>query len=44
MYKYTWNDGFYLITNLTVDEAIRRYNRLDILRVLTEGYDDGDIT
>jgi hypothetical protein len=41
MNKYTWSDGFYLITNLSMEEAVKRYNRLDTLRVLTEGYEDG---
>lgn len=42
MFRYTWDDGFSVQTNLSVQEFLKRYNRLDTLRVLTEGYDDLD--
>ena len=42
MRKITFSDGFAVVTNLTTDEAVKRLNKLDTLRVLTEGYEEGD--
>ncbi|MFG6344640.1 MAG: hypothetical protein K1W35_12940 [Lachnospiraceae bacterium] len=37
--KYKFTDGHEITTNLSIDEALKRMNRLDTLRVLTEQYD-----
>jgi len=42
MYKYTFTNGDVITSSLSKDELLRRMNRLDTLRVLTEGYDEGE--
>lgn len=41
MKKYEFNDGHVYTSKLGKDELLKRMNRLDILRVLTEGYEYG---
>jgi len=41
MYRYTFPDGMSYTTNLKMEEFIKRLNRLDTLRVICEGYDEG---
>ena len=41
MYIYTFTDGHRITSKLEKDEMLERMNRLDWLRVLTEGYTDG---
>ncbi len=38
MKKYTFKDGTTVTSKLSADEIIKRMNRLDTLRVLTEGF------
>lgn len=40
-YKYTFKNGDVVISSLPQDEMLKRMRRLDILRVLTEGYEEG---
>lgn len=41
MRRITFNDGHQITTNLSNEEVIKRMNRLDWLRVATEGFEDG---
>ena len=43
MHKYTFNTGEVVTSKLDKDELIKRMERLDTLRVLTEGYTEGNI-
>ena len=43
LYKYTWSDGFEVITKLSKEEFIKRYNRLDCIRVIYEGFEPGSV-
>lgn len=40
-YKYTFKNGDVVYSDLEKSEMVRRMRRLDILRVLTEGYEEG---
>jgi len=40
--RYTWPDGFSITSYLPSQEVVKRMNRLDNLRVLTEGYTEGE--
>lgn len=40
-YKYTFKNGDVVISDLKQAEMLKRMRRLDILRVLTEGYEEG---
>ena len=40
--KYTFKNGDVVTSYLDADELIKRMNRLDCLRVLTENFDDGE--
>ena len=42
MKRYTFADGSSITSNLSAEELIRRINRLDKLRVLTENFTDGE--
>jgi hypothetical protein len=42
MYKYTFTNGDVITSKLEKEELLKRMNRLDILRVLTEGYEEGE--
>lgn len=42
MKQYTFSDGHKITTNLPIDVVLDRMRRLDILRVLMEGYDEGE--
>lgn len=39
MYKYTFTNGDVVTSRLSKDELLKRMNRLDTLRVLTEQHD-----
>lgn len=41
MKRYTFSDGHTITSNLSAEEVMRRMNRLDVLRVITEGYESG---
>ena len=41
MRRLTFSDGHQITTMLSTDEVLKRMSRLDWLRVLTEGYDEG---
>lgn len=41
-HRYEWPDGKWLTTELPMKEMLNRLNRLDTLRVLTEGYEEGE--
>lgn len=41
MKKYTFKDGTVVTTKLSVKEMVKRMDRLDTLRILTEGFTDG---
>lgn len=41
MFKYTFSNGDVVTTSLTKDKLLERMNRLDRLRVLTEGFEYG---
>lgn len=41
MYKYTFTNGDVVTSALTKDEMLKRMKRLDTLRVLTEGFEEG---
>lgn len=41
MYRYTFRDGHTITSKLEKEEMLERMNRLDWLRVLTEGYTYG---
>ncbi len=41
MRRITFNDGHQITTNLSNEEVIKRMNRLDWLRVATEGFEYG---
>lgn len=41
MKKYTFKDGTVVTTKLSVKEMLTRMERLDTLRVVTEGYTEG---
>ena len=40
-YKYTFKNGDVVTSDLPQAEMLKRMRRLDILRVLTEGYEEG---
>ena len=42
MKRFRFADGHELTTNLNKDEMLKRMDRLDWLRVLTEQYEDGE--
>jgi hypothetical protein len=42
MKRYRFSDGHEITTSLAIDEVNKRMRRLDILRVLMEGYDGGE--
>ena len=42
MKKITFNDGHQITTKLEVQEVLKRMKRLDTLRVMTEGYEEGE--
>ena len=42
MKRFRFTDGHEVTTNLDMDEMLKRMNRLDWLRVLTEGYENGE--
>lgn len=42
MYKYTFSNGDVMTSKLPKDELMKRLKRLDRLRVLTEGYEEGE--
>ena len=42
MKKYTFKNGDVMTSKLTADELVKRLRRLDVLRVLTEGYEFGE--
>lgn len=42
MIRITWDDGYSITTNLSHEEALKRMDRLDDLRVLMEGYTAGE--
>ena len=39
---FFFEDGIKVTTKLSLNEHLKRYNRLDYLRVLTEGYIEGE--
>lgn len=39
--KYEFKDGHVCTSKLGKDELLKRMNRLDVLRILTEGYEYG---
>ncbi len=39
---FFFEDGIKVTTKLSLNEYLKRYNRLDYLRVLVEGYDEGE--
>ena len=41
-YTYTFKNGDVVKSNLDAEELCKRMSRLDTLRVLTEGYEDGE--
>lgn len=41
MTKYTFKNGDIVYSNLNKEELIKRTKRLDVLRVLTEGFEEG---
>ena len=41
MRRITFNDGHQITTNLSNEEVLKRMNRLDWLRVATEGFEYG---
>lgn len=41
MFRHTFVDGHKHTSKLDIRECIKRMNRLDTLRVLTEGFEDG---
>ena len=42
MYKYTFKNGDVVTSRLKKEEMLKRMDRLDTLRVLTEGYEEGE--
>lgn len=42
MHTYRFTDGHVTTSKLDINEVLKRMNRLDWLRVLTEGYEDGE--
>lgn len=42
MKKYTFKNGDIVTSRLSADELVKRMIRLNILRVLTEGYEEGE--
>lgn len=42
MKRYRFNDGHEITTSLPIEEVLKRMQRLDTLRVLTEGYEEGE--
>ena len=40
--RYRFNDGHEIVTSLTINEVMKRMQRLDTLRVMMEGYDEGE--
>lgn len=40
-YKYTFSNGDVVYSNLSKDELMKRMNRLDTLRTLVEGHEEG---
>ena len=42
MKKYTFSNGDVVRSDLNADELIKRMKRVDLLRVMTEGYEYGE--
>lgn len=42
MNTYRFTDGHTINSKLSKEEVLKRMNRLDILRVMTEGYEEGE--
>lgn len=42
MKRYRFSDGHEITTDLPIEEVMKRMKRLDTLRVMTEGYDEGE--
>lgn len=42
MKRYTFSDGHTITSKLDSKEVLKRMDRLDWLRVLTEGYEEGE--
>ena len=42
MKRYTFKDGHQITSKLSAKEITKRMDRLDWLRVLTEGYEEGE--
>ena len=42
MKKYTFSNGDVITSELEVNELVKRTKRLDLLRVMTEGYESGE--
>ena len=42
MKRYRFSDGHEIITDLPIEEVMKRMKRLDTLRVMTEGYEEGE--
>lgn len=42
MKRYTFKDGHQVTSKLEAKELVKRMNRLDWLRVITEGYTEGE--
>lgn len=42
MKKYTFSNGDVITSELNADELTKRMRRLDLLRVMTEGYESGE--
>jgi len=42
MKKYTFSNGDVVTSELNADELMERMRRLDLLRVMTEGYETGE--
>lgn len=40
-YKYTFNNGDVVYSDLSKEELMKRMNRLDTLRILVEGHEEG---
>lgn len=42
MNTYRFTDGHTISSKLTKEEVLKKMKRLDVLRVLTEGYEEGE--
>ena len=42
MKRYRFSDGHEITTDLPIEEVMKRMKRLDTLRVMTEGYEEGE--